>query len=723
MIRAEEFMAEASRRGFDFYAGVPCSFLTPLINAVISNPALRYVGAASEGEAVAIAAGAWLAGRRTVVICQNSGLGNAVNPLTSLNAPFRIPTLLITTWRGEPGLHDEPQHEVMGQITQDLLRVIRVPQGAFPATSAAIAPAFNEATETMEVEQSPFAWVMRKGDVEDTALDQSAPAARPPGRRLDLPAEGPRPTRAAALQQFLDLADEDAAVIATTGKCGRELFTLADRAQHLYQVGSMGGASGMGLGVALNTARPVVVLDGDGAALMKLGAFATIGAYAPANLLHIVLDNGVHDSTGGQATVSASVDFAGVALACGYSLAASCASLHGFAAAFKAARTAGGPALIHLRIAPGSMATLGRPTETPPLLLTPGPLTTQPHVREAMLRDWGSRDAPFIALTTELRSRLLDVAKADPNAFTAIPLQGSGTFIVEAALSTLVDSQARLLVLVNGAYGERMVQIAKRLGRAVEILRWPEREPVDAQGLARTLAAAPGVTHVALVHCETTTGLLNPLAEVAAVAAEAGAALIVDAMSSFGALDIDLRSLPAAAILASSNKCLEGAPGIGFAIAARGAMEGSAGVSPSLSLDLHDQWRALETNGQWRFTPPVQVVAALVEALRLLAAEGGPTARLARYQANFQTLADGMAALGYELYLDRAHQAPIIATFRPPADRPFEFERFAAALAADGFVIYPGKLTQAETFRIGCIGAVEPGDMARLLIAVERATT
>jgi phosphonopyruvate decarboxylase len=364
MITAHDFMSEAARQGFDFYTGVPCSFLTPLINGVISNPGLAYVGAASEGEAVAIAAGAWLAGRRTVVICQNSGLGNAVNPLTSLNAPFRIPTLFITTWRGEPGLKDEPQHEVMGQITQDLLQLIGLEQAPFPARPEEVPAAFEAAVRAMEASDLPFAWVMRKGDVAEAELAQTPPAARPAGRRHAEP-PAPPPTRAAALARFLEIVSPEAAVIATTGKCGRELFTLCDRPQHLYQVGSMGGASGMGLGVALNTPRQVVVLDGDGAALMKLGTFATIGAYAPTNLVHVVLDNGVHDSTGGQATVSASVDFAAVALACGYASAASVSTLDGFEQAFRAASDAAGPALIHLKIAPGSMDKLGRPTVTP----------------------------------------------------------------------------------------------------------------------------------------------------------------------------------------------------------------------------------------------------------------------------------------------------------------------------------------------------------------------
>jgi phosphonopyruvate decarboxylase len=364
MITADAFIAAAGARGFDFYTGVPCSFLTPLINGVLSDRALAYVGAASEGEAVAIAAGAWLAGRRTIVMCQNSGLGNAVNPLTSLNAPFRIPTLLVTTWRGQPGLADEPQHEVMGQITHDLIRLMGLPVEDAPNTDDAVGPALDRAVAAMEASGLPFAWVLKKGDITDTALNQPAPAARPTGRRDRLETGGPRPRREQALSRLLELVDERTAIIATTGKCGRELFTLADRPQHLYQVGSMGGASGMGLGVALNTDRRVVVLDGDGAALMKLGSLATIGAYAPKNLVHVVLDNGVHDSTGGQQTVSASVDFAAVAQACGYAQAASCDDLAGFEAAWRAT-AGGGPSLIHLRIAPGSMEKLGRPTISP----------------------------------------------------------------------------------------------------------------------------------------------------------------------------------------------------------------------------------------------------------------------------------------------------------------------------------------------------------------------
>ncbi|MFT8243579.1 2-aminoethylphosphonate--pyruvate transaminase [Roseomonas sp. BN140053] len=355
-------------------------------------------------------------------------------------------------------------------------------------------------------------------------------------------------------------------------------------------------------------------------------------------------------------------------------------------------------------------------TDTP-ILLTPGPLTTRIETRRAMLRDWGSRDPAFIALTAELRERLLAVAKGE-GTHVAVPLQGSGTFIVEAALATLLGRGSKLLVLCNGAYGERMVAIARRLGHAAEALRWPEHRPVEPERVAAALREDPAITHVALVHCETTTGLLNPLPAVAAVVAEAGRHLLLDAMSSFGAIAIDLSVLPVAAVLASSNKCLEGVPGIGFALIERRLLDAAAGNGPSTSLDLHAQWHGFEKDGQWRFTPPVQVVAALVEALRLLDAEGGPPARLARYADNLAVLLAGMRRLGFELFLEEAVQAPVIATFRLPADGSLPFGRFYDALAARGFLIYPGKLTQAETFRIGCIGALDRQDFARLIEAV-----
>jgi phosphonopyruvate decarboxylase len=365
MISADSFLREASRHGFDFYTGVPCSFLTPIINRVISDRATRYIGAASEGEAVAIAAGVWLAGRKTVVMCQNSGLGNTINPLTSLNWPFRIPTLLVVTWRGQPGLNDEPQHELMGRVMGPLLDAAQVHHRAFPKSEPEVASALDAADQAMAETGLPYALVMEKGAVAKEALDQPAFSTPSRGQASDRGTGGEPPSRISALESLLAILPDSAAVIATTGKCGRELFALADREQHLYQVGSMGCASAMGLGVALNVTRPVVVLDGDGAALMKLGNLATIGAYAPKNLVHVLLDNRVHDSTGGQATVSPFVDFPRVAVACGYRSGTVCDELDGFAGALKEALGRTGPHLIHLRIRPGSIENLGRPTVKP----------------------------------------------------------------------------------------------------------------------------------------------------------------------------------------------------------------------------------------------------------------------------------------------------------------------------------------------------------------------
>lgn len=366
MISAQVVLGAAKERGFDFFAGVPCSYLTPLINGVIGGGATSYVGATNEGDAVAIAAGAWLGGRETVVMLQNSGLGNAINPLTSLNWPFRIPTLLVVTWRGHPGLQDEPQHELMGAKLKDLLRDCALEHDDFPSDPAKLAGTFDRAREAMVASSLPYAFVLQKSTIADEPLNEPPIQPRPAGQHLDLTRGSDRPSRFAALERFLAAAPDTAAVIATTGQCGRELFTLADRPQHLYQVGSMGCASAMALGVALATGRQIAVLDGDGAVLMRLGNLATIGAQAPAGLVHIILDNGVHDSTGGQATVSPAVDFARLALACGYATGTACDHLDGFEQALRAAFGTPGPHLVHLRIRPGCIANLGRPTVKPP---------------------------------------------------------------------------------------------------------------------------------------------------------------------------------------------------------------------------------------------------------------------------------------------------------------------------------------------------------------------
>jgi 2-aminoethylphosphonate-pyruvate transaminase len=352
-----------------------------------------------------------------------------------------------------------------------------------------------------------------------------------------------------------------------------------------------------------------------------------------------------------------------------------------------------------------------------PLLLTPGPLTTARTTREAMLRDWGSRDRAFLELNARVRAQVLGIAEAE-DTHVCVPLQGSGTFAVEATIATLVPRAGRLLVLANGAYGERMAQICEVAGIAHTVRRSPELEPVRAAAVAEALAADAAITHVAVVYCETTTGMLNPLADVAAVVAEHKRGLIVDAMSAFGALDVSARRIRYDGLAASSNKCLEGVPGVGLAVLRTAALQACAGHARSLSLDLYDQWRGFERTNQWRFTPPTHVLAALERALAAHTEEGGAAGRGARYRQNCAVLVEGMRAMGFRTALPDALQAPIIVTFFTPRDPHFRFGEFYDRLASRGFIIYPGKLTQADTFRIGCIGNVAPDDMRQVLVAI-----
>ena len=352
-----------------------------------------------------------------------------------------------------------------------------------------------------------------------------------------------------------------------------------------------------------------------------------------------------------------------------------------------------------------------------PLLLTPGPLTTSLRTKQAMLHDWGSWDAAFNRITGEVCQQLVAIAHGEAS-HVCVPLQGSGTFSVEAALGTLVPKGGKVLVPNNGAYCARILKIFGVLGRQAVELPFAEDCPADPAAIEAALAADPAITHVAQVHCETGTGILNPLAEIAAAVARQGRELIVDAMSSFAALDIDLRSTPITALVAASGKCLEGVPGMGFVIVRRSALEAAAGNCHSLAMDLHDQWQYMQKTTQWRFTPPTHVVVALHEALAQYAEEGGLAARGGRYAANCRALVDGMRSLGLEPFLDPAVQAPIIVTFHAPASPAYDFKTFYAKVRDKGFILYPGKLTQVETFRVGCIGALDTHDVAKVVHAV-----
>ena len=355
-----------------------------------------------------------------------------------------------------------------------------------------------------------------------------------------------------------------------------------------------------------------------------------------------------------------------------------------------------------------------------PLLLTPGPITTSRVVKEAMLRDWGSRDQDFIALTHQISARLLQLA-GGTESHVCVPVQGSGTFGVEAVLGTLLPRGGKLLVLANGAYGARIAEIALRMGRNCVVQSFDEALPLDPMAFDAALAADPGITHVAAVHCETGAGLLNPIEAIAEIVARNGRRFLFDAISTFGALPIDVAKIPCDAVIASANKCLEGVPGVAFAILKRDALVAGKGNASSLCLDLFDQWRGFEETGQWRFTPPTHVLAAFAEALQAHAKEGGVKGRGDRYCNNVRLLVEGMRELGFQTFLPDEFQAQIIVAFHSPPDPNFSFSAFYDFLRGKGYAIYPGKVTAANTFRIGCIGQVFEKDIRGVLSAIREA--
>lgn len=352
-----------------------------------------------------------------------------------------------------------------------------------------------------------------------------------------------------------------------------------------------------------------------------------------------------------------------------------------------------------------------------PYLLTPGPLTTSQRTKQSMLRDWGSWDADFNRITGRVRDRLLQIASAH-GTHECIPLQGSGTFAVEAAIGTFVPRGGHVLVPQNGAYCQRISRICRVLSRKLTTIDYDENAAVRPEDIDTALKQDPSITHVALVHCETSAGILNPLQAVAQVVARHGKGLIVDAMSSFGALEIDARHTPFDAIVAASGKCLEGPPGMGFVIAGRQALERSEGNCHSLAMDLYDQWVYMEKTTQWRFTPPTHVVAAFDSAIEQYLEEGGLAARGGRYLRNCRTLISGLAKLGLRSFLPEAIQAPIIVTFHAPDSPRYTFRSFYDAVKQRGYILYPGKLTTIETFRVGCMGQLGERGMAGAVQAV-----
>ncbi len=358
-----------------------------------------------------------------------------------------------------------------------------------------------------------------------------------------------------------------------------------------------------------------------------------------------------------------------------------------------------------------------------PYLLTPGPLTTSLSVKQAMLHDYGSRDAAFIDLNARVLERLVDIVNGR-GSYVSVPLQGSGTFAVEAMIGNFVPADGKLLILVNGAYGQRIKKICDYYGRNYLVQETAEDVPVNTVQLDAALDNDTSITHVAVVHCETTSGILNPLKEVADVVERHRRSLLIDSMSAFGALPLDANDIAFDAVVASSNKCLEGAPGMGFCVAREEALVETEGNSPSLVLDLYDQWRAMQANRQWRFTPPTHVLLAFDQALTEFEEEGGVAGRGGRYRENCDLLVSGMRAMGFKTLLPDELQAPIIITFHMPTNPGFDFQAFYDGLKDQGYVIYPGKLTVADSFRMGCIGRLGreqiEGALAAVAVMLER---
>jgi len=352
-----------------------------------------------------------------------------------------------------------------------------------------------------------------------------------------------------------------------------------------------------------------------------------------------------------------------------------------------------------------------------PLLLTPGPLTTSKSVKEVMVHDWGSRDSTFLRINKEVLETLPAIINASGTHVT-VPMQGSGTFAVEAMLTTFVSASGKVLLLVNGAYGHRAKRICDIARRAAVVHETPEDTPPDLTEVERILAADKAITHVFVVHCETTSGILNPIVEVGRIVEKHGRRLLIDSMSAFGALPLDAKQICFDAVAASSNKCIEGVPGLGFVIARESALAECKGNATTLVLDLHDQWQNFVKTGQYRFTPPIHVIVSFHQALREFQEEGGQLGRGLRYSENCRILIDGMRELGFQPLLPERLQAPIIVTFHMPKDPKFVFQTFYDALKDRGYVIYPGKLTVADSFRIGCIGRLNAEHMRGALAAV-----
>lgn len=369
------------------------------------------------------------------------------------------------------------------------------------------------------------------------------------------------------------------------------------------------------------------------------------------------------------------------------------------------------------------MNTLEEKLKRPYLLLTPGPLTTSKGVRIAMLKDWCTWDKDYNDIVQDIRRRLVKLAVVEKNysKYTSVLMQGSGSFGVESVLGTVVPNNGKLFIIANGAYGNRMEEMARVLNIDYVVEKLGDREAIDLLKVREILENNPDITHVSVVHSETTSGILNPIEEIGKIVKEFKKIYIVDAMSSFGGIEIEMDKIDIDFLISSSNKCIQGVPGFSFIICKKEVIENCKGQARSLALDLYSQWKVMEEqNGKWRFTSPTHTVRAFYQALLELEKEGGIPERAKRYRMNNKILREGMKKLGFLSLIREEHQSPIITTFLAPSSEKYNFENFYKQLKKEGFVIYPGKVTDIESFRIGNIGEVYPDDIHDLLKAIEK---
>lgn len=750
-MKIDAFGKILKRCGIRHGAGVPCSFFTSLVNYMTIDPALDYISATSEGEAVAIAAGLVTSGKPAFVLMQNSGFGNAVNPITSMLDIYGIPVVLFVSHRGEPGIQDEPQHRRMGRIIEQLSTLCGLRTHIFEAST------FELALEQAQHDGVPSAWIFRKGALEE---DRAAPLLSIEVLSRPRAPEGvgrhrPEITREAALSAILPLLNRGVgtpdqatpAVVCTTGKLSRELYELDDGAHdkvnRFYMVGSMGCAAGFGLGVARGRPRrPVIVLDGDGAVLMKLGTLATAGYLGLNNFHHVVLDNGAHDSTGGQPTASAAVDFAAAALACGYRYANTVHDADEFARALNRQLLLSGPTILRMMILTGARANLGRPALSPvagwnrfraflqpqrgfedrqatlnprrTVLLNPGPVTLTERVRAALLReDQCHREPEFAEMTLDIKSRLVRLYCTAETDFEAVLLTGSGTCAVEAMISSLAPNREKTMVLANGVYGERMAMMLAAHGKPHVVLYSDWLKPIDLAAAERILRQDTLISHVATVHHETTTGRLNDVQAVADLCQRHNKQMLLDAVSSFGGEAIDFGHPSLLAAASTGNKCLHGIVGVCFVLVRKNVFKSCISGSSTIYLDLF-RYEKDQRQGYSPFTQAVHSCFAIQEALHELEDGGGWRARRERYRQLSSAIRAELGNRDIQLLIPEEVCSSMLSSFRLP--KGWNYTAVHNALREAGFVIYAGQGALSDSvFRLCTMGDIQDDDLQRLL--------